>query len=221
MKILIADDHAILRDGLKHLFAGYPGITRVGEADSGRAVLRMMVDNHWDVVLLDLAMPDIGGLEVLPILKQRWPGVPVLVLSMHTEDQYALLSLRAGAAGYLSKLCVADELLAAIECVSRGERYISQSIAGKLAEQAAGHVPAASHECLSGREFQVFCMLVSGMRNAEISRMLELSEKTISTHRSRILDKMKLKNIAELIYYAVEHGIAGRSLNFINGRPVH
>jgi len=218
MKILIADDHAILRDGLRHLFAGYPGITGVGEADSGSAVLQMMADDRWDVVLLDLAMPDIGGLEVLPILKQRWPAVPVLVLSMYAEDQYALLSLRAGAAGYLNKACVAEELLAAIECAARGERYISQSIAGKLAEHAAGHVPAASHECLSERESQVFCMLVSGMRNAEISSMLELSEKTISTHRCRILDKLKLKNMAELIYYAVEHGISGRSLNFINRR---
>ncbi len=214
MNILIADDHAILRSGLRQILSEAPEFQQIGEAGSGMQALRKLEEGYWDVVLLDLTLPEINGLEVLKEIKRRWPDVAVLVLSMHGEDQYAIRALKAGAAGYLTKGCKAEELLRALKLVGRGEKYITASLAQKLAQSLTPSGGLAPHERLSDREFQIFCMLASGMRNAEIGKQLALSEKTVSTHRNRILEKMQMKNFAELIYYAMEHGFVNRPLGF-------
>ncbi len=219
MNILIADDHAIVRTGLRQILTDYSTFEVVGEAASGPEVLRSLERNHWDVVLLDLTLPGMNGLEVLQEIKRRWPEVAVLVLSMHSEDQYALRALKAGAAGYLTKGCKTEELLQALQQVGRGEKYITLSVAQKLARSFQEEEELAPHERLSDREFQIFCLLASGLRNAEISKRLSLSEKTISTHRNRILEKMGMKNFAELICYAVEHGFVDKPLSTANPRP--
>ncbi len=213
MNILIADDHAILRSGLRQIFSDYGEFGRIGEAETGREVLERLEEGGWDVVLLDLNLPDINGLEVLREIRGRWPAVSVLVLSMHGEDQYALRALKAGAAGYLTKSCDPGELLQALAQVSQGENYITPSLAQKLALSLTAQGERLPHERLSDREFQIFCLLASGLRNADIGKRLALSEKTVSTHRNRILDKMEMKNLAELIYYAMEHGFIDRPLS--------
>ncbi len=218
MNILIADDHAILRNGLRQILADTTEFQHIGEAETGIQTLQKLEAGYWDVVLLDLTLPEMNGLEVLKEIKRRWPAVAVLVLSMHGEDQYAIRALKAGAAGYLTKGCKAEELLRALELVGRGEKYITSSIAQKLAQSLAPAAERAPHERLSDREFQIFCMLASGMRNAEIGKQLALSEKTVSTHRNRILEKMQMKNFAELIYYAMEHSFVNKPLSASSGK---
>ncbi len=213
MNILIADDHAILRSGLRQILSGDMAFQHIGEAGTGIQALQKLEEGGWDIVLLDLTLPEMNGLEVLKEIKRRWPAIAVLVLSMHGEDQYAIRALKAGAAGYLTKGCKAEELLQALEVVGRGEKYITLSIAQKLAQSLTPAGELAPHERLSDREFQIFCMLASGMRNAEIGKQLGLSEKTISTHRNRLLEKMQMKNFAELIYYAMEHGFVNKPLS--------
>ncbi len=217
MNILIADDHAILRSGLRQIFADYTTFHEIGEAETGVQVLAKLEEGVWDVVLLDLTLPEMNGLEVLKEIKARWPDVAVLVLSMHSEDQYAIRALKAGASGYLTKGCRSEELLEALETVGRGEKYITLSVAQRLAQSFTPNGEVAPHERLSDREFQIFCLLASGLRNAEIGKRLSLSEKTISTHRNRILEKMQMKNFAELIYYAMEHGFVNKPLTSGNG----
>lgn len=212
MNILIADDHAILRSGLRQIFADYTTFQKIGEAATGAQVLAKLEEGGWDVVLLDLTLPELNGLEVLKEIKARWPEVAVLVLSMHGEDQYAIRALKAGASGYLTKGCKTEELLQALETVGQGEKYITLSVARRLAQSFTPEGEVAPHERLSDREFQIFCMLASGLRNAEIGKRLSLSEKTVSTHRNRILEKMQMKNFVELIYYAMEHGFVTKPL---------
>ncbi|HFQ91453.1 MAG TPA: response regulator transcription factor [Chromatiales bacterium] len=220
MKILIADDHAILRSGLRQILAERTDIEHIGEAANGKEVLQKMRAEHWDLLLLDLTMPEMSGLEVLKEIRQHWPAVKVLVLSMHAEDQYAIRVLKAGASGYMTKGCVVDDLLHAIDTVCSGEKYITLSVARKLASSFSSDSSLPPHERLSDREFQIFCMLVSGQRNAEIGRELNLSEKTVSTHRNRILEKMNMNNFAELVYYAVEHGFVNRPTQASNGHSL-
>ncbi|HHH36575.1 MAG TPA: response regulator transcription factor [Gammaproteobacteria bacterium] len=216
MNILIVDDHAILRSGLKQIFSEYGEFGHLGEAANGQEVMECLKTGSWDVVLLDLNLPDVNGLEVLHRIKSRWPQVAVLVLSMHGEDQYALRALKAGASGYLTKGCDPAELLTALRTVKQGENYITPSLAQKLAVSLTSPGTRLPHERLSEREFQIFCLLAAGLRNADIGKRLALSEKTVSTHRNRIMDKMKLKNLAELIYYAMEHGFIDRPLGLDN-----
>jgi two-component system invasion response regulator UvrY len=207
IKILIADDHPIVRKGLKQILAETPNIIVAGEANNGAEVLTKVLKNEYDMVLLDISMPGRDGIDTLKELKDLKPNLPVLVLSIHPEDQYAVRVLRAGAYGYLTKESAAEELISAIRTVSLGRKYISPSVAEKLVFNLNNNAPKQPHEKLSDREYQVMDLIASGKTVKEISEDLSLSVKTISTYRARILEKMKMKNIAELIRYAIKNGL--------------
>ena len=205
LKILIADDHAIVRQGLKQIVAETRDMVVAGEASNGQELFNKLKEDDYDVIVLDITMPGRSGIDVLRQLRSERPRLPVLILSVHSEEQYALRALRAGASGYLTKESAPDELVVAIRKVSLGGKYISSSLAEKLAFQLeAGH-EQAPHETLSDREYQVLCMIASGKTVMEIAQDLSLSEKTISTYRTRILEKMNMKNNAELTYYAIKN----------------
>jgi DNA-binding NarL/FixJ family response regulator len=204
IRILIADDHAIVRRGLKQIVAEEAGMTVAGEAQNAQEVLDLVRKQSWDVVVLDLAMPGRGGLEVLKEIKQEQAQLPILILSMHPEDQYAIRALKAGAAGYLTKESAPEELVKAIRKVLSGGKYVSTSLAEKLAQALEMDAQKLPHETLSDREYQVMCLIASGKAVGEIAEELSLSVKTISTYRARILEKMSLKNNAALTHYAVQ-----------------
>lgn len=205
IKILIADDHAIVREGLKQILAETPDMVVADEASNGQEVLNKVWEKEYHVVVLDISMPGISGLDILKQLKSQRPRLPVLVLSMHPEEQYAVRVLRAGASGYLTKQSVPDELITAIRKVSLGMKYVSSSLAEKLASDLGIEAEKPLHETLSDREYQVMCMIASGKTVREIADELFLSVKTISTYRSRILEKMKMKTNAELTHYAIKN----------------
>jgi len=204
IRILIGDDHAIVRRGLKQIVEESSEMV-VDEAKNGKEVLEKTDKKDYDILILDISLPDRSGLDILKHLRVVKPDLPILILSIHPEDQYALRVLRAGAAGYLSKDSAPDELVSAIHKVSRGGKYITTSIAEKLVfylDKTTGKPP---HEILSDREFQVMCMIASGKTVGEIAEGLCLSVKTISTYRTRILGKMSLKNNAEITHYAIKN----------------
>lgn len=205
IRILMADDHAIVREGLKHIIAKTDDMTVSGEADSGQQLLDKVREQRFDVLLLDIGMPGRNGLEVLKQIKTDLPRLPVLVLTIYPEEQYALRVLRAGASGYLTKESAPERLVEAIRKVSAGGRYVSPSLAERLAVEAAGDISKPLHESLSDREYQVFCMIASGKTASEIADELSLSVKTISTHRARLLRKMQMKNNSELTHYAMQN----------------
>jgi len=205
IRILIGDDHTIVREGLKQMLAETPNLVVAGEAGSGDEVLRRLREGQYDVVLLDISLEDRSGIDVLKQIRSEWPALPVLMLTMHPEEEYALRALRAGAAGYLTKKSALTELVAAIHKVARGGRYVSASLGEVLAQALEPRVHGRPHEGLSDREFQVFELLVAGRRLGEIAKHLGVSVKTISTHRARILAKMRMHTIAALIRYAVEN----------------
>ncbi|MCU0578908.1 MAG: response regulator transcription factor [Desulfobacterota bacterium] len=207
IKILVADDHPIVRQGLKQILSEYPDMTVADEAGSGKDVLSKIAKKDYDIVLLDISMPGRNGLDILKELKTKKPKLPVLVLSIYPEDQYAVRVLKLGAAGYLTKESVPEELVAAIRKVARGRKYVSNYLAEKLASDLEINAEKPLHENLSDREYQVMFMIASGKRLKEISEELSLSIKTISTYRSRIMDKMKMKNNAELIRYALQNSL--------------
>jgi two-component system, NarL family, invasion response regulator UvrY len=207
IKILIADDHAIVREGLKQILAETSDMIVAGEATNGREVLEQVRKEDWDLVLLDLAMPGKDGLETLKELKLEKPKLPVLVLSIYPEEQYAVRLLRAGAAGYLTKESAPEELIAAIRKVSQKGKYISLSLAEKLAFYLEADGERPRHEMLSDREYKVMLMIASGKTVTEIADEMCLSIKTVSTYRVRALNKMGLKNNAEFTYYALKHGL--------------
>lgn len=209
LKILLADDHRIFREGLKRILEERPGLVVAGEADNGPQALDEAQKGKYDLMLLDISLPGMDGLEVLKQLKTRNPRLPVLILSMYPEEQYALRGLKAGASGYLTKESASEELVKAIEKVRKGGKYITASIAEKLAtEFAAGSGKGeVLHEVLSDREFQVMCMIGAGKRVTEIAIELSLSIKTVWTYRSRILEKTGLKNNAEIIRYALQRNL--------------
>lgn len=207
MKILIADDHAIMREGLRHILIETPGIEIAGEAANGREVLEMVDRTEVELVLLDISMPGMNGLEVLRILKKDHPRLPVLILSMFPEEQYAVRSLRAGASGYLTKESASEELIAAVRKVASGGKYISLSLAEKIAFEMEDEARGLPHESLSDREYEVFRGIVAGKTSGEIAEQLALSVKTISTYRQRIFSKMKMHTNAELTRYAVLNNI--------------
>lgn len=207
IKILIADDHAVVREGLKQIISETPDMLVTDEADNGQEVLNKVSKQHYDVVLLDITMPGRSGLDVLKQLKSKKPKLPVLMLSVHPEEQYAIRTLKAGASGYLTKGSATDELIAAIRKISTGKKYVSSSLAEKLAFDLDMDYEKPRHEILSDREYQVMSMIASGKTVKEIADELSLSVQTISTYRSRILEKMKMKNNAEIIYYAVKQGL--------------
>jgi two-component system invasion response regulator UvrY len=205
LKILIADDHSIVRQGLKQIVTETQDMVVAGEASDGQELLNIMSKGDYDVVVLDITMPYINGMDALKELRTKWPKLPILMLSIHPEEHYALRALKAGASGYLTKESAPDELVVAIRKVSRGGKYLSSSLAEKLAFELEVGREQAPHETLSDREYQVLCMIASGKTVMEIAQELTLSEKTISTYRSRILDKMSMKNNAELTYYAIKN----------------
>ena len=204
-RILIVDDHAVVRDGVKRIFEEQPGVTAFGEASTGPEAVMLAQQSPWDVAVLDLSLGDTSGLEVLKELKQVRPKLPVLILSMHSEEQYARRAFRAGAAGYITKDSPRAELVEAINRVVEGRRYVSSALAEKLAtdlEQETSHAP---HEALSDREFEVMCLIASGKTISEIAELLSLSDKTISTYRARILEKMGMRTSAEITHYAIQN----------------
>ena len=205
IKILIADDHPVFRFGLKQIIQEAPDLVVVAEAINGREALVKAKTGDYDVVVLDITMPVRNGVDVLFELKHERPALPVLMLSMHPEEQYAMRALRAGASGYLTKESVPEELVAAIRKVAGGGKYVSASLAEHLASMVQSDVGAPPHETLSRREYQVMCMIASGKTVSETAQELSLSAKTISTYRTRILEKMQMKNNAELIRYATKN----------------
>lgn len=204
-RILIADDHAILRKGLRRILTEMEGGFDIDEASNGHEVIKMVREKDYDLVLLDISMPGLSGLDALKEIKVLNPRLPVLILTIHPEEQYALRALKAGASGYLTKESVPDELMMAIRKVLRGGKYLSNSLAERLAfafDEGADRPP---HELLSDREYQVFCLIAAGKGLTEIAEKMSLSVKTVSTYRSRILEKMKMKSNAELIHYAIKN----------------
>lgn len=209
IRILVADDHAIVRRGLKQIVMEESDLEVAGEAQNSQEVLDLIRRQTWDVVVLDINMPGRGGIETLREIRRDHPGLPVLILSVAPEDQYAVRAIRAGAAGYLSKDSIPEELVTAIRKVLRGGRYISDAVAEQLAIALDRESDRAPHELLSDREYQVLCLIASGKTISEIARELALSVKTASTYRARILDKMQMKTSAELIRYAIRNGLTG------------
>lgn len=204
IKVLITDDHAVVRKGLKHIIDETPGMLVADEAASGHEALEKIRKNDFDVVLLDISMQGKSGIDTLKELKLERPGLPVLMLTIYPEEQYALRVLKAGASGYLTKESAPEELVTAIKKVSEGGRYISPSLAEKLAFIIGADTDAEPHESLSDREYQVMCMIASGKTVSMIADEMSLSVKTISTYRTRILEKMGMKNNAELTHYAIK-----------------
>ena len=205
--ILIADDHSVVRAGLKQILSDIPGMTVVDEASNGAEVLDKIRKKACSVVILDIAMPGKNGLDVLKEIKGEYPDLPVLMLSMYPEDQYAIRVLRSGAAGYMTKESAPEELVEALRTVAKGKKYISPSIAEKLAFNLDLDGKKEPHEMLSDREYQVLCFIAEGKTVTHIAEELFLSVKTVSTYRSRILEKMQLKNNAELTSYAIKRGL--------------
>jgi DNA-binding NarL/FixJ family response regulator len=205
LRILVADDHTVVRRGLRQiLLEGFPGAA-IEEVADAEDLVKQVMKLPWDVVISDLSMPGRSGLDALQQIKQLQPGLPVLILSIHPEDQYALRVLKAGASGYLSKDMAPDELVNAVQKVMLGKKYISAAVAEKLASALDQDNSKAPHESLSDREFSVLKMLAAGKSVSEIADSLFLSVTTVSTYRARILAKMNLKNNADLTLYAVEH----------------
>jgi two-component system, NarL family, invasion response regulator UvrY len=205
IRLLIADDHALFREGIKQILAGQKDMSVVGEAGDGQTALDAVRTMEMDVILLDISMPGLSGLDILRDIVLEHPHVAVLVLSMHPEEQYAIRVLRAGAAGYLTKESAGDELIAAIRKVAAGGTYVSSALAQTLAAALRTDWDVLPHHLLSDREFQVMRMLALGRRVREIAGELSLSEKTITTYRARVLEKMKLRTNAEIIRYAIKH----------------
>jgi len=205
IKILIADDHPIVRKGLKDIIEEIPDMAVGGEASNGQEALEKVRKGDFDIVVLDISMPGGNGLDILKQLKDEKPELSVLVLSMYPEEQYAVRVLRAGASGYLTKESAPEELIAAIRKASTGGKYISSSLAEKLAFDLEIDAEKPLHETLSDREYQVMRMIASGKTGKEIGEELFLSVKTISTYRARILEKMEMKSNAELTHYAIKY----------------
>jgi DNA-binding NarL/FixJ family response regulator len=205
--VLIADDHAIVRAGIRQFLERDPQIERVGEAASGRETLDMLRSAQWQLVLLDINMPDRSGMDILRHIQSGFPDVRVLMVSGYPERQYATNVLRAGAMGFLAKDSAPDELLKAVKTVLAGRRYVSAALADLLATQLDQDSGRPPHEQLSEREFQIFCKLAAGRAATDIARELSLSVKTVSTYRSRILEKMQFTSNAELTTYALRNEI--------------
>jgi DNA-binding NarL/FixJ family response regulator len=204
-RILIVDDHEIVRDGIRRIFDEQPGSMAFGQAGTAEEALSLAREEDWDVVVLDLSLGGRSGLDVLKTLKQIRPRLPVLILSMHSEEQYARRAFKGGAGGYLTKDSPRAELLNAIKKVINGERYVSASLAEKLVFDIERGTDRPPHEALSDREFEVTKLIASGKTVTEIAGILSLSDKTISTYRARILEKLNMKTTAEIIRYAIQN----------------
>ena len=204
LKILIADDHAVVRGGLRQFLANAADCRLAGEACSGREALALVEAEDWDLLLLDIGLPDVNGIEVLKRVKRLKPDLPVLIFSMYAEDEYAMPSLEGGATGYLPKDSAPEEILVAIRRAGRGERYLSPQLAEKLLAGTASTWRKQPHDYLSEREFAVMCLLSQGLALTTIAESMHLSPKTVSTYRARVLEKLDLHNNAELTRYVIE-----------------
>ena len=207
-RVLLADDHAIIRDGLKQILADTADLAIAGEAANGIELMQQVRDQDWDVLVLDISMPGRNGLELIHMIRDEKPELPILVFSMHHEEQYAVRALQAGAQGYLTKESDSELLVAAIRRVARGGVYISDKVAELMVRGIRPASETLPHHLLSDREYQVFNLLVAGRGLTEIGTDLSLSVKTISTHKTHILQKMNLATTADLVRYAIAHGLA-------------
>lgn len=207
IKILVVDDHAVVRAGLRNFLADAPDMQIAGDAANSDEALRFIRGQDWNVVLLDISLPDKSGVEILKQIKREKPDLPVLVLSMHPESRYAVQLLRNGASGYLQKEAMAGELISAIRTVVLGRKYVSSSVAQLLALDIDKSSEGPLHGALSEREFQIFCRLAQGQGPTKIADDLSLSVKTVSTYRVRILEKMKMASNADLTYYAIKNNL--------------
>ncbi len=207
IRIGIVDDHAIVRTGLRQFLSEQSDLSVTGEARNGREAMALARAGEVDVLLLDLSMPDEGGVDALGSIKARFPDLPVLILSGFPEAHYAAALLRQGASGYLNKECDPDEIVNAIRVVARGRRYISSAVAEILADNAAGTSDRPLHESLSERELQVFLRLAKGETVGNIADSMFLSIKTVSTYRTRVMEKLKLQSNSDLTYYALKNGL--------------
>ena len=205
IRVLLADDHHVVRAGLRELLSGTGDITVAGEATNGHEVLERIRDADYDVAVLDMSMPGRSGIELIRLVKAERPKLRILMLSMHSEEQWAVRALRAGASGYLTKETAPDELIAAIRRIASGGAYVTPETAERLALAANRDSEAPPHTLLTDREFQVFRMIAGGASVGEVARELSLSIKTVSTHKTHIMEKMGLANPTELIRYALEH----------------
>lgn len=207
IRVLIADDHAIVRQGFKQIFSETEDLVVAGEAEDGVEALQIARQNEWDVFLLDISMPNRNGIDTLKQLKREFPKLPVLILSMHPEEHYALRALKAGASGYLTKQSAPDQLVTAIRQVAQGKKYVSPGVAQQLAAAIAEDSDKLPHERLTDREYQVLVMIAQGKPLTQIAEELNLGVATVSTYRARLLEKMGLKSTAELIHYGLRHGL--------------
>ena len=204
-KILVVDDHAVVRDGVKRMFNEQPGTVAFGEASTPHEAIKLVSEQDWDIVVLDLALGERSGLEVLQELKKLRPKLPVLILSMYAEEQYARRAFKAGASGYITKECTRAELVGAVTTVLHGRKYVSPTLAELLVIDLERGTAQALHETLSTREFEVMCLIASGKTVSEVANILALSVKTISTYRVRILEKMGMKTNAAITHYAIQN----------------
>jgi DNA-binding NarL/FixJ family response regulator len=207
IRVLIADDHAIVRQGLRQILSDTADLVVAGEACDGLEVMHMVREGVWDVILMDVSMPNRNGIDALKLIKKEFPRLPVLVLSMHPEEHYAVRALKAGAAGYLTKQSAPELLVQAIRQVASGKKYVSPAVAQQLAEAITDDDERPPHEKLSDREYQTLVLISSGKALSQIAEELNLSVKTVSVYRGRLLEKMNMKNNAELTHYGLKHGL--------------
>ncbi|HEX5337430.1 MAG TPA: response regulator transcription factor [Gallionella sp.] len=205
INILVADDHSLIRKGLKMLLEDSPDYRITGEAESGMQAIKMVREEHYDLVLLDISLPDKHGIDVLKQLKTEAPDLKVIVLSMYPEDLFGVRALKAGAVGYINKQSAPEKLISAIQHVMSGKKYISETLAEQLLSNVIGEAQEHQHQSLSNREYQTLCLMASGKSLTEISEIMLLSPKTVSVYRARMLEKMGFKNNAEAIHYAIKH----------------
>ena len=205
IKILIVDDHAIVREGLKQIVAEENDMIVSGEAKDASGLFKLVNAGQFDIAIIDISMPGRSGLDALKDLKKSKPELPVLILSMFSEEQYGLRAIKAGAAGYMKKVSAPNELVSAIRIIVNGSKYINQSLAEKMAEEYVGRAKPQLHERLSDREYQIMCLIATGRTAEEISNDLSISVHTVYTYRNRILDKMQLKSNVELTQYAIQN----------------
>jgi DNA-binding NarL/FixJ family response regulator len=211
IRIVIADDHAIVREGLKRIVSSAEGLVLVAEAQDGNEVMLCVRAHTFDVLVLDLSMPGRSGMETIKLVRAECPSVRILVLSMHQELQYAVRAIKSGASGYLTKESAPEQLVLAIRKIAGGGAYISAEVAEQLALNAMPGAATLPHESLSPREFEVFRWLVGGASVTHIAGQINLSVKTVSTHKANLLQKLALQNQSELIRYAIKHGLAGQN----------
>lgn len=206
IRVLVVDDHTLIRKGMKQILEDTGDMQVSGEAETGMQAIKMARKGGHDLMLLDITLPDRNGIDVLKQLRVECPSLPILILSMHPEDQYAVRAIRAGAAGYLNKQSAPSQLVTAIRQVASGKKYISSILAEQLANDLAkDQQQEASHHILSNREYQTLCLMASGKSLSEMADIMSLSAKTVSVYRARMLEKMKLKNNAEAVRYAINN----------------